>query len=394
MKLNKSEVQSILTISSVVSLRLLGIFLILPVFSIYAQEYPGSTLTLSGIAFGIYALFQSLLQIPFGYASDRYGRKNVMIAGLLIFSAGSVICGFADNINELIIARALQGCGAVGAVAIAALGDLTRPSVRAQSFSITGIIIGSTFISSLVLGPLLASFMGFRSLFFILAALGFVAIVLTIYFFPEIKKSEYKSNEPLRGIMSLNMDQEIKKLFVSVFTVSFVLNLFLFVYPLSLQSINVNTAEIWKIYLIIVLPSALFVYPYIRYSEKKGTLGNGTRIGFVFLLLSFALYFFGQNFSYLLYLTGIVFFLGHTIYQSILPAFLTLRIPSRNRGVTSGFYNLSSFFGASVGGMLSGMMYELNTQMPILICILVIFVWIYLGLPAQPDQNTSGQQLE
>lgn len=382
MKLNKREVQSILTISSVVSLRLLGIFLILPVFSIYAQEYPGSTLTLSGIAFGIYALFQSLLQIPFGWASDRYGRKNILIFGLFVFSAGSVVCGFADNINELILARAIQGCGAVGAVAIAALGDLTRPAVRAQSFSITGIIIGSSFVISLILGPLLASFLGFRSLFFILAILGLLAIFLTIAFFPQIEKQQY--HEPSLKLFSLSVDKEIGKLLLSVFTISFVLNLFLFIYPLSLEIVNIDTSRIWQIYMLIVLPSAIFVYPYIRYSEKKGDLERGTRIGFVFLLFSFITYVLGQNVKFALYLTGIVFFLGHTIYQSILPAFLTLRIPSKNRGITSGFYNLSSFFGASAGGMLSGLMYEIDPHLPVLACIILILLWLFIGLPKQP----------
>jgi len=385
MNLNKREVQSVLTISSIVSLRLLGIFLILPVFSIYTRDYPGATLTLSGLAFGIYALFQSLLQIPFGWASDRIGRKKVLITGLLLFSAGSIVCALAKNIDQLIFARALQGFGAVGSVAIAALGDLTRPAVRTQSFTITGIVIGSSFIFSLVAGPLLASVYGFKSLFYILAILGIIALLLTIFFFPHIESEKHEDT----GIEFLPFfrDKEIEKLFLAAFTVSFLLNLFLFIYPLSLHLANVNIGNIWEIYLIIILPSAFFVYPYIRYSEKKGTLGLSTKLGFVFLLSAFIFYIFGQNIKTVLYICGMVYFLGHTIYQSVLPSFLTLRIPAKNRGISSGFYNLFSFFGASMGGIFAGMMYEYNKHLPLYVCIFLIIIWVLIGLPRPPDEE-------
>ena len=131
MKLSSEEKRSTFTIAVIVSTRLLGIFLILPVFSIYAKMYPGATLSLASIAFGIYPLVQSLLQLPFGWASDRFGRKKVLIFGLALFSFGSLVCAMADNIYKLIAARALQGSGAVGAVAIASLGDLVRPKLIA-----------------------------------------------------------------------------------------------------------------------------------------------------------------------------------------------------------------------------------------------------------------------
>ena len=172
-KLNRYELRCVLVIGTIIALRLLGIFLIIPVFSIYAVNYEGATLSSAGVAFGIYALTQSLLQIPFGMASDRFGRKPVIISGLIIFCLGSILCAFADNIWELIITRALQGSGAIGAVAIASLGDSTRNEVRAQSFMLTGIIIGVAFITSLIVGPVLAAKFGFESLFFILAVHGF-----------------------------------------------------------------------------------------------------------------------------------------------------------------------------------------------------------------------------
>ncbi len=386
MKLNSYEKRSTFTIALIISLRLLGIFLILPVFSVYTSDYPGSTLTLAGIAFGIYALAQSLFQIPFGWASDKYGRKRMLIIGLLLFSVGSIICALAGNIYELILARALQGSGAVGSVAIASLGDTTRPQVRAQAFTVTGIVIGVAFIVSLVVGPLLAIEIGFNSLFYILGLLGFVAIIVTYFLFPVIKKEDTQP-QSAQKILQIIASWDIKLLLFAAFTLSFVLNLFLFIYPLSWTSLNIATSKFWLIYLIIILPSGLFTYPYIKRSEKNNKLKSTIKIGFLFLILGFVLYLFGNKGRSVLIATGILFFLGHTIFQSIMPAFLTQRISSENRGISSGVYNLSNFLGASFGGMLSGFLYSVNIDLPLIISLVVLVLWIFIGLPRQPDKE-------
>jgi len=386
MKLNSSEKKSTFIIAIIISLRLLGIFLILPVFSVYTTSYPGATLTLAGIAFGIYALNQSLFQIPFGWASDHYGRKRVLILGLVLFSVGSVICALAGNIYELILARALQGSGAVGSVAIASLGDTTRPQIRAQAFTITGIVIGIAFIVSLVLGPLLAIKIGFNGLFYILATLGVVAIIFTYFLFPEIKK-ENTQPQSADKILNIISNWDIKLLMIAAFVISFVLNLFLFIYPLSWTSLNVSTSKFWLIYLIIILPSGLLTYPFIRRSEKMNTLKTAIKLAFLMIIIGFLIYILGDKGRVVLIATGILFFLGHTIFQSILPAFLTQRISSENRGISSGVYNLSNFLGASIGGMLSGFLYSINIDLPLIISIIVLVIWIFIGLPRQPDKE-------
>lgn len=389
MKLNRKEILSILSIGTIVSLRLLGIFLILPVFSVYTINYPGSSLTLAGIAFGIYALTQSLLQIPFGLASDKFGRKPVLIIGLTVFAVGSVLCGFAGNIYELIIARAIQGSGAVGSVAIASLGDSTRTEVRAQAFSITGIMIGVAFIISLVIGPVLATQLGFNSLFFILAILAGLAIVVTIFLFPkiEITQTESKSLSFLGKLKNL----EIQRLFLATFIISFILNLFLFIYPLSWKEIDFDLSRFWIVYLIILAPSALFVYPYVRIAEKKESLKFPIYIGYFFLILGIGIYIFKSNSSTALYLAGGTFFLGHSLFQSLLPTFLTQRISSENRGASSGFFNLANFFGASLGGMLAGKLYEIQSNLPLLLGLALLLLWMWKGLPNPPlKKRDSG----
>ncbi len=386
MKLNRYELRSVLVIGTIIALRLLGIFLIIPVFSIYAVNYEGATLSSAGVAFGIYALTQSLLQIPFGMASDRFGRKPVIVFGLLIFCIGSVLCAFADNIWELIITRAIQGSGAIGAVAIAVLGDCTRNEVRAQSFMLTGIIIGTAFITSLIVGPVLAGKFGFESLFFILAALGLIAVIFTLFLFPELP--EKKPRDRKEVLLKLR-EPEVGKILSSTFITSLCLNLILFIYPLDWKNIGTGPQDLWFVYLVILAPSALLANAYIRVSETRKKLKQATRSGLFFLVAAFLIYLLRAADSITLYLAGAVFFLGYSIFQSILPAFVTQRVSSENRGVLSGFFNLANFMGACVGGMSAGVLYETHESLPLIFGLVFLVLWRFVGLPGSPLEQAE-----
>ena len=159
----------------------------LPIFSAYAVRYPGASPALAGMAFGIYALSQCIFQIPLGWASDRWGRRPILLIGLALFTLGSVACALATDISTLILARTLQGSGAVGSVAMAALADVTRPEVRTQAFTITGIAIGSAFMIGLLAGPFLAAHIGLDGLFYVLALLSLLSMLLTATSFPPEK---------------------------------------------------------------------------------------------------------------------------------------------------------------------------------------------------------------
>jgi MFS family permease len=388
MKLSRKEKEAVTVTSLIIALRLLGIFLILPIFSTYAVKYQGATLTLVGIAFGIYALAQCVLQIPFGWASDRFGRKPVLLLGLFILSLGSVLCGMADNIHHLILARFLQGSGAVSAVAMAALGDLTRPQIRAQAFTISGIAIGVVFIVGLLSGPFLAARFGFNSLFYILAALSLFSMLVTGLFFPEIKVNVSKGEEP--RFLNLIRHAEIKRLYLASFIASFNLNVFFFVYPLSWTQWGLHEGELWRVYLIILIPSALFVFPYVRRAEKHGKLRMLTQSGWISMILSFLVYLIGGIQKWMLYTAGGVFFLGYTLFQSLLPAFLTQRVGPENRGSATGFYNLASFLGSALGGMLAGGLFDYNQRLPMVVSLLFLVVWGFMGLPSPPEPDAMS----
>jgi len=235
---SREEISPVIVVSLISALRLLGIFLILPIFSVYVVRYPGASVALAGVAFGIYALTQCIFQIPLGWASDRWGRKSVLLVGLALFGLGSVGCGLAQNIFQLIVARAVQGSGAVGSVALAALADLTRPTVRTQAFTLTGIAIGSAFVIGVLGGPLLASAIGLNGLFYLLAGLAFLSMILAATSFPQTKASP--KNEPAMTLKPILLHGDLRPIFIAAFVLSFALNLFFFTYPL------VGRNSVWK----------------------------------------------------------------------------------------------------------------------------------------------------
>ena len=390
MNLNATEYKAVLTVALIMATRLLGIFLILPVFSVYAEKYPGSDLAMAGLAFGIYALAQSILQLPFGWASDRIGRKPVLVAGILLFTAGSVYCALAGTINELIIARIIQGTGAVSSVALASLGDVTRPGVRAQSFTIVGVSIGVAFLMAIVIGPYLAARIGFSSLFYILAGLGALSLLITVFFFPAIKtENEAAPAADRAGLMRIALMPALRTLFVSSLVVSLLVNLFVFVFPLSWKALGVSDAGLWKVYLITLIPTALFVFPYIKRAEKRGGLTTAAKAAWACIALAFLVYPAGAGYSLVLYGAGMAYFAGHTIMQSLLPAFLTQAVGQEKRGSAAGIYNLLSFFGSALGGMMSGFLYQINPALPLIAGFIIIILWGLFGLPTPPDLGRS-----
>ena len=382
----RDEIAPVIIISLISALRLLGIFLILPMFSVYAVRYPGATAALAGIAFGVYALVQSILQIPLGWASDRWGRKPVLICGLALFVIGSIGCALASDIYGLILGRTLQGTGAVGSVAFAALADLTRPNVRTQAYTITGIAIGASFMVGLLAGPFLASQIGIGGLFYLLAALGALSMILTVLWFPAMHPGG-RAEAPLR-LKPLLLHDHLRPIFIAAFVLSFALNLFFFTYPLSWTGIGLDKSDLWKVYTIIFLPSILFVFPYMRRAEKEGRFRSPILIGWLTATVGYGIYLFGAQYDLLLYVSGAAFIFGYSIYQPILPAFLTRRVPASGRGMASGVYNSFGFIGSSLGGILGGALIHISPALPEFIGVVLLVLWFWLGLPIAPESNS------
>ena len=372
-----------IVVSLISALRLLGIFLILPVFSVYAVHYPEASIAMAGVAFGAYALTQSILQIPLGWASDRWGRKPVLLIGLALFGLGSIGCGLAQSISQLIIARVIQGTGAVGSVALAALADLTRPTVRTQAFTITGIAIGFAFMVGILAGPVLASSIGLSGLFYVLAVLAFSAMILASISFP--KENPFTNKEAVMAFKPVLMHGELRPIFVAAFVLSFTLNLFFFTYPLSWAEIGLHRSELWKVYLVIFLPSMLLVFPYMRRAEKLGHFRGPIMIGWLTAAVGYAVYWVGAQSDLLLYISGAAFFFGYSLFQPMLPTFLTKRIPPGGRGTATGVYNFFGFIGSSLGGILGGALVHVSPSLPEFLGVMLLVLWYFSGLPTAPE---------
>jgi len=382
----REEIVPVIVVSLISALRLLGIFLMLPIFSVYAVRYPGASAALTGVAFGIYALIQSLFQIPLGWGRDLWGRKPVLIIGLALFALGSVGCALATDIYTLILARALQGTGAVGSVAFAALADLTRPNVRTQAYTITGIAIGSSFMVGLLAGPFLAAHIGLSGLFYLLAFLAFLSMILAATSFPT--ESIRAANVAPMALKPILLHHDLRPIFIATFALSFALNLFFFTYPLSWTAIGVEKSELWRVYLIIFLPSVFFVFPYMRRAEKTKRFRGPIMLGWLTATVGYGAYLFGAQYNIMLYISGAAFFFGYSIYQPILPAFLTQLVPSSGRGTASGVYSFFGFIGSSLGGMLGGALMHFSPSLPEFVGVALLVVWYWLGLPIAPESQS------
>jgi MFS family permease len=384
--LTRNEITPVIVVSLISALRLLGVFLILPIFSVYAVHYPGASAVLAGLAFGIYALTQCVFQIPLGWASDRWGRKPVLVFGLALFGFGSVGCAMANDIYSLILARALQGTGAVGSVAFAALADLTRPGVRAQAYTITGIAIGTSFMIGLLAGPFLAAKIGLNGLFYVLAFFSFLSLTLAVTTFPA-KHREARMEPPmaLRPILAHN---HLRPIFIATFVLSFALNLFFFTYPLSWTEIGLEKTDLWKVYSIIFLPSVFLVFPYMRRAEKRGRFHMPILIGWLTATVGYGVYLFGARYDLLLYVSGAAFMFGYSVYQPILPAFLSQHVPTAGRGTASGIYSFFGFIGSALGGMLGGALTHVSPSLPELLGVALLVTWFFVGLPIPPESSS------
>tara|TARA_Y100000748_G_scaffold66512_1_gene53932 strand:+ start:2303 stop:3475 length:1173 start_codon:yes stop_codon:yes gene_type:complete len=378
------EKKATTVVSLILSLRLLGLFMLLPIFSIYAIEYESSSIFLAGIAIGIYSLAQAIMQVPLAYLSDKLGRKKIVLFGLFLFTIGSLICFFSSNINMLIIGRIIQGCGAISSVGVATLSENTSKDNRASAFTIVGLSVGIAFVIGFLIGPIISSIFNFRILFLLLFFFGILAIVTTIIFYPEkINTSHDKIDKK-----EFRFSKDIIKIYLASFMLSLILSIFLFIYPLFWQSSQSSEVNLSLVYLIIFLPAAIFIYPSIRYLEKKNKIDLAIMSGWVFLLIGFIYFLLLGSSEMTLYILGTFFFLGITIFQSVLPSLLSLYVSEKMRATGTGPYYIFSFLGHAIGSISAGYIYskELVLGQPvsfilILTITLILVIWMKIGVP-------------
>lgn len=393
---NDQERRATYGLAGIYGSRMLGLFLILPVFALYAEELASATPVLIGMAIGIYGLTQAVLQIPFGLLSDKIGRKPVIVGGLLLFALGSVIAAMADDIWMIIVGRAIQGSGAIAAAVMALLGDLTRDNQRTKSMAFVGVTIGMSFTVALIAGPFFNIWVGVPGLFWITAALAISGILILLLVVPTPARSSIHSDaEPVPGMFGKVLrDPQLLRLDVGIFTLHLVLTALFLALPLTLRDAGLPVEKHSWLYLPVMLLSMGLMVPFIIMAEKKSMMKQvfTGAIGLVgialagFYLLSSSVWGLG--------LMLLVFFVGFNLLEATLPSLISKLAPGAIRGTAMGVYSSAQFGGAFVGGLLGGWVHQQFGEPAVfLMGAGFVLIWLLLAsgmrMPALSIKNKS-----
>jgi MFS family permease len=390
-RMSPAEVRASASLASIYGLRMLGMFLILPIFSIYAETLPGgSNHLLIGLALGAYGLTQALLQLPFGMASDRYGRKRVIYFGLLLFAFGSLVAALAMDITWVIIGRAIQGAGAVSAAVTALVADLTREEHRTKAMAMIGGTIGITFALSLVAGPALNQWIGVPGIFALTGILAVLAIGVVKFVVPDPRISRFHSDAEAAPakLKEVLTNSQLLRLNFGIFALHAAQMAMFVVVPFALkQAGGLDENHHWQVYLPIMAVSFVCMVPAIIYGEKKAKLKT-IFIAAISCMLGAQLLFAASISQF----WGIVaslaaYFIAFNVLEASLPSLITKIAPAASKGTAIGVYNTAQSLGVFLGGVLGGLLsHYYGFASVFLFCSVLMALWLALavGMQAPP----------
>ena len=390
--MNALERRSTFALSSIFALRMLGLFMIIPVFSVAAQSYEYATPALIGLAVGVYGLTQAILQIPFSLIADRYSRKPLIVFGLLLFALGGAIAAMSDTIYGVIIGRAIAGGGAVSAVVMALLADVTREEQRSKAMAMMGMSIGLSFVVAFSLGPWLTSLVGISGLFWVTTIMGLLAISM-LFLVPKVTRHHKNFHQgyfvQLKEVLKMT---DLNRLHISVFSLHLLLTAMFIYVPLQLINYaKIPLASHGLIYLPLLVLSLFFAFPSIILAEKYRKMRGIflTAIGGIILGLIFMI--FGFESKYILLLGLGLFFIAFNVMEALLPSWLSKAAPIQSKATAMGVNASGQFLGAFCGGILGGQLIMLNNTAigwGILTAIAIVWLIISFGL-SQPRYLSS-----
>lgn len=378
-----------LGLAGVFSLRMLGLFLALPVLSIFAKSMPGSDAFLAGLAIGAYGLTQAIFQIPYGLWSDKIGRKPILISSTIIFIIGSFLSAYAsytESIYLLIGGRLLQGIGAVSSVVIALLADLTREEIRTRAMATIGASIGMAFAFGMVLGPIVAAHFGIGGVFVLTGILGVISLPYIIFGIKEPKKILHHDDAEFTSsyLGVVLKDSNLLKMDFGMFILHMTLTAVFTVVPLILAHQHViDLKDIWKIYLLMFFVGLFVMVPTTIVAEKKNMIKQVKLLGISVLIISFAMFLLFKDSFYLTVLAIVVYFSGFMILEPIMPSLMSKYASPNVKGTASGVFNTSQFIGAFLGGGLGGYLAKVDPSFNLNFLLLTVLtiVWFSLVIP-------------
>lgn len=377
-KLNSIEKRSILALASVYGLRMFGLFLILPVLAIYAEQLNGATPVLMGIALGVYGITQALFQIPFGILSDRFGRKPIIIVGLSIFIIGSLVAALSSTIGGVIIGRALQGAGAIAAVVLALTSDLTRENQRTKAMAIIGMSIGLAFMLALVIAPWLEFLIGVPGLFVMTAILAALSMLLIVKVVPSPVQTRNLDVKPIPSqMLQLLRNPQLIRLDAGIFILHFVLTaMFVAVPIILLQELQLDTNQHWSVYVPALVASVVFMVPLVFMASKKKYVPKVFFAGVCLLVIAQVLLMARPMGVVGITVCLFVFFWGFNLLEAMLPSLVSRVAPAACKGSAMGVYNTFQFVGIFLGGLMGGILYgQFGVNAVFLLCGVLLLLW-------------------
>ena len=345
--------KTIMPLSLIISFRFLGLFIVLPVISVYALSLPGSNPTLVGIVIGGYAITQMIFQVPFGIMSDKLGRKGTIITGLLLFAIGSIICALSTDILSLLLGRFLQGAGAIGAVVTAMISDIVREEERPKAMAIMGGSIAASFAVAMIAGPTIGAFAGIQSLFWITALLALGSIFILVKKVPNPPHVTHTYHNDSK--VSFLINPQLIKMNITNFLQKGMMTFAFMIIPIILtKTYGWELSDLWKIYLPAMIAGIFAMGPAAVLAEKKGKFKEVLLAGIVFFGLSY--YLMGTAVSETFFLIGIVvFFIGFNMHEPIMQSLTTRYTKVHEKGKVLGVFNSFGYFGTFIGGFVGGM---------------------------------------
>jgi len=392
--MTRAELRASLSLAGIYMLRMLGLFMILPVFSIYARDLEGSTPFLIGLAISAYGLTQALLGIPYGLWSDHVGRKKVIAFGLLVFALGSVVAALADSIYGVILGRSIQGAGAVASVVMALAADLTREEHRTKAMALIGISIGVSFAVSMVAGPVLEGLIGVKGIFWVISclALAGIAVLFLIVPTPVVSRFHRDAEAQPAQFGKVLKNPELLRLDFGIFSLHAILTATFVVVPLVLRdTVQLETASHWMVYLPVFLLSMFGMVPFVILAEKKRKM-KPVFVSFIAVVaLADAGLFFGAYNIYVIGFLLFVFFTGFNLLEATLPSMISKVAPSELKGTAMGVYSAAQFFGAFIGGVTGGTIYGIfGVPYVFAFCSILALIWALVALRMAPPRHLSS----
>jgi len=386
-KMSPVELRATTGLAGVYGLRMFGLFIILPVFAFYAEYLPGgSNYTLVGIALGAYGLTQAILQIPFGWLSDRIGRKPVIYLGLILFALGSFIAASAADIYWVIIGRVIQGAGAISAAVMALAADLTREEHRTKAMAIIGMTIGTVFVFSLIAAPALNQLIGVPGIFAMTGVLAILAMIVVQKVIPDPQISRFHSDTETSAASfgSVLRNTQLLRLNYGIFALHATLMALWLVVPLTLRQAGLVADDQWQVYLPMLLLSMLLIIPAIIYAEKKAKLKQVFIAAIALLLFGQITLAFTFNSIWGTAIALLMFFTAFNLLEASLPSLISKIAPVGAKGTAIGVYSSTQFLGAFVGAAVGGYLFEYHGSNALYIfCGSLLLIWLILAATMQ-----------